>query len=198
MLLSSGCSVLGIRTTEEAPYEVLEKQGAFEIRQYPELIVVETVVRDERSRGSSEETAFYRLFDYIRGANAAQRKIDMTAPVLIESGGREIPRTVPVLSAEAEDGMKMSFVLPADLDLGSAPLPDDPKLVLRRLESARIASLRYSGSRSEKAFERRASELQRWLAERGIEASSEPRYAGYDPPFTIPLFRRHEVWVELL
>ena len=198
LLLSSGCSVLGIRTAEEAPYEVLEKQGAFEIRRYPELVVVETVVGDERSRGGSEETAFFRLFDYIRGANAGQQKIDMTAPVLIEAEGRSIARTVPVVSEETEEGMRMSFVLPADLDLGSAPAPEDSRLTVRRLEGARIASLRYSGSRSEEAFERRVSELRRWLTERGIEPSSQPRYAGYDPPFTIPFFRRHEVWIELL
>ena len=197
---TTGCSVFGIRTVEHATYEVMEKQGPFEIRKYPRLLLVETSVQPQ---GGSENSAFFELFDYIRGENESRTKIEMTAPVLIESPdsvapeGESIAMTAPVLRQETEEGMKMSFVLPAEFDVDSVPQPRSPKVAVRVLESARVATLRYSGSRSDKNFDRHAEELRLWMEEQGFTSSSDAMYAGYDPPFTLPFLKRHEVWITL-
>ena len=105
LLTLTGCSVLGIRTTEEATHTVLQEDGRFELRKYDELLVVETSV----TAGYDEagEIAFGRLFGYSSGENADQSKIAMTAPVIAEPEGRaesvKIAMTAPVLAEEDEN-----------------------------------------------------------------------------------------------
>ena len=79
-IFGTGCSVVGIRTTEEASYTVLAEYDPIEIRDYKELIAVETDV--EASYDEASNIAFKKLFDYISGENLGQSKIAMTAPVM--------------------------------------------------------------------------------------------------------------------
>jgi len=70
--------------TEEPGFKLLEKDGSFELRQYPAYVVAETRVEaDFKDAGG---VAFQRLFRYISGNNVAQQKIAMTAPVTQSSG----------------------------------------------------------------------------------------------------------------
>ena len=197
LVAAGGCSVFGIRTFEQARFEVVSDEDGVEIRRYPELVVVQTTVPLEALSGDPERTAFRRLFAYLQGANTGSRQVAMTAPVLIEEDGREVAMTAPVLEESDGESMTMAFVLPSEFTAETAPRPTDSDVRLEVLPARRVAALTYSGSRSTKAFELRAEELLEWLDEEGLEAASEPRYAGYDPPFTLPFLRRHEVWVDL-
>ena len=53
--------------TRTAPYESVRKQGHFEVRDYPALLVVETEMTDS-------DNAFNRLFRFISGKNEAEQK----------------------------------------------------------------------------------------------------------------------------
>ena len=64
---------------EEPVFQVLERSGSFELREYPAYVVAET--RVEAGFASAGNIAFQRLFGYISGKNVAQQKISMTAPV---------------------------------------------------------------------------------------------------------------------
>ena len=64
---------------ETAPYKVIRADGAFEIREYPELKIA-TTPRD------ADNSSFMRLFRYIDGGNAAKEKISMTTPVFMMDG----------------------------------------------------------------------------------------------------------------
>ena len=48
-----GCSLIGIRTTEEAGYALLEKDGALELREYEELVVAETQVSADYAKAGN-------------------------------------------------------------------------------------------------------------------------------------------------
>ena len=56
--------------TEEAAYRVIEREGQFEIREYAEHIVAETIVAEGFEKAG--DTAFNRLFRYISGDNASR------------------------------------------------------------------------------------------------------------------------------
>ena len=56
---------------EEPRYQVIEQDGAFELRDYAAYLVAETRVEASFTEAGSE--AFRRLFRYISGNNAAQQ-----------------------------------------------------------------------------------------------------------------------------
>jgi hypothetical protein len=46
--------------------------------------------------------------------------------------------------------------------------------------------------------ERKANEFQEWIASlKGYEPISSPKYAGYDPLWTLPFLRRNEMMIEV-
>ena len=73
LLLLSGCSVFGIRGTEQAAYSVIEQQDQFELRAYEPLVIVQTFVDSDFDQAG--KIAFGRLFGYISGDNTAASEI---------------------------------------------------------------------------------------------------------------------------
>ena len=66
---------------ESAEYKVIESDGNFEVREYPDLMLVATTTKiDAQGRDGS----FMKLFRYISGANESEQKISMTTPVFME------------------------------------------------------------------------------------------------------------------
>jgi hypothetical protein len=60
-----------------------------------------------------------------------------------------------------------------------------------------MAAVRFSGFMSEAKVEAKAQELLAWLQQRGLRAVGAPRLLRYDPPWTLPFMRRHEVVFEI-
>lgn len=194
----AGCSVAGVRTAPEAPYEVLDRDGPFELRLYPSLVVAETF--DTGERAAAERASFRRLFRYIGGANEGAREIEMTAPVLQEPGPSEIPMTAPVLQERGERGWRMAFVLPDGTSAETAPAPTDSSVEVRAVPGGRVAVVRFSGSGGDEARRRQEDRLRQWMLQRGLRArdgEGDARFAGYDPPFTLPFRRRNEVQIDV-
>jgi hypothetical protein len=105
-VMLQSCSLFGIRSTEEAAYSVLQKQGDYELRQYESLVVASTLVESDFDEAGKQ--AFRRLFNYISGDNTAGQEIAMTAPVIAtenqSNGGEEIAMTAPVTSERLDQG----------------------------------------------------------------------------------------------
>lgn len=79
---------------EEVEYNVLEKQGNFELRQYEPHIVAEILVEGEFDSASNE--GFRSLFNYISGNHRKKESIPMTAPVTQEAGSEKISMRLPL------------------------------------------------------------------------------------------------------
>ena len=199
ILLQSGCSLVGIRSTAEPNYSVLQSEDQFEVREYDTLVTAETLV-DERF-DEAGGIAFRRLFGYISGDNAAASEIAMTAPVMAldenRASGEKISMTAPVTGQETTQGWRFAFVLPAEYTLASAPLPTNPEVRLEQVPARRVAVVRYSGSRSETANAENLKLLQQWMRQNQLQADSLPRVAAYDPPWTLPPLRRNEVMIDI-
>lgn len=193
-LVLAGCSAFGLRTAEEPSYAILEKDGAIEVRQYDAILLAETIV--EGAYGSASNQAFGRLAGYIFGNNEAEQEMEMTAPVLQETG-EEISMTAPVLQQPSGESWRMGFVMPAGFTLETLPQPSDSRIALRSVPARKVASIRYSGFLTENAIAEHARELQEWLAQHDHQSISAPRSAAYDPPWTIPFLRRNEVHIDV-
>ncbi|MFT5047969.1 MAG: hypothetical protein ACI8UP_004969 [Porticoccaceae bacterium] len=113
-MFSMACSVFGVESVEEAPYQSFLKSNEFEIRDYAPYVVAQT--RVETTYGEAGNTAFRKLFAYISGENEANTKIAMTAPVIAESrkakSGEKISMTAPVISEQDGESWVFRFVLP--------------------------------------------------------------------------------------
>jgi len=182
--------------TEEPSFKVLEKEGSFELRQYPAYVVAET--RVEAGFTSAGNIAFQRLFGYISGKNVAQQKISMTAPVTQSRGkaqGEKIAMTAPVAQVADGDAYLVAFTLPSTYTLQTAPKPLDPTVQIRAVPAQLIACWRYTGRWTESNYRDSEKLLREQMAKRGMVANGEPILARYNPPFTPWFMRRNEVLV---
>lgn len=186
LVLTSCTSIFGAINVEEASYTLISVDGDFEVRKYDDMVVARTHV-DEEYAGSSRK-GFRRIAGYIFGKNVSKKN---------PKRSEEIAMTAPVFQHPDPAGWSMSFVMPSSYDLDSLPDPVDDSVVLKRVAGPRVAVLRYSGRLTGERIDEHAETLMAWIRETGHVAISEPYSAGYNPPWTIPMFRRNEVMVEI-
>ncbi len=180
---------------EEPPYQSLVKDGAFELRRYPALVVAETVVKGDMDAASNQ--GFRRIADYIFGNNAAttpdkKTTIAMTAPVAVEPLGASSGADF-----KAAPEWRVQFVMPGQYSLGTLPQPNNPAVELRQAPARTAAVISYSGLNGEAKVQAKTEELKAWIAARQWEPLGPPQLARYDPPWTLPPWRRNEIHIEV-
>jgi hypothetical protein len=166
---------------ESAEYKVIESDGSFEVREYPDLMLVAT---DSKMDLQGRDGSFMRLFQYISGANEAEQKIAMTTPVFMEG---EIGKS----------NVSMGFVMPKEIAAKGAPDPKGEGVKLRERKGGRFAVIRFSGKLDSKLAKQKEAELREWVESRGLEGEKSAEAAGYDPPFTPTALRRNEILIRL-
>lgn len=182
---------------EKPSYTVLWNHGDIEYRQYEPYLVSETVIRNTSDYRDAGNEGFRRLFQYISGANSAQAKIDMTAPVARAPSSEQIAMTAPVQQVESAKGWSVTFMLPTEYTIETAPIPTDDRVRIRTVPGRLMAVLRYSGRWTEKNFVEKREELRDAVDNESLERIGEFESAAYDPPFMPPFMRRNEVMVEV-
>ncbi len=192
-ILLQGCSVFGIRTVEILNYQVLEKDGKFDIRQYEDYWVVRTEIDDEYQKSTGK--AFRLLFNYISGKNKQQEKIAMTGPVIQQEKGEKIAMTGPVIQQKKGKSWIMEFVLPSKYNTIQPPDPLDPDVSIVKVPGYKAAAISYSGNLREEKYNTKTKELLDIVKLKGLQPIGEPFSAGYDPPWTIPFLKRNEVLI---
>ena len=177
---------------EEPRYQVIEQDGAFELRDYAAYLVAETRVQASFEDAGNE--AFRRLFRYISGDNAAQQKIAMTAPVT-QGKGEKIAMTAPVTQVADADGYRVAFVVPSRYSASTVPKPLDPRIEIRTVPARRVAVWRYSGRWTQERYDQMERQLREAIVARGLSVNGPPVLARYDPPFMPWFMRRNEVLI---
>ena len=109
---------------ESAEYTVVETDGEFEIRDYPDLMLV-TTTADFEAQGN--DGSFGRLFRYISGGNESSTEVSMTTPVFMEP------------EAEESEG-QMSFLIPAEVAAREIPVPSDDSVKVEQRDGGQICS----------------------------------------------------------
>lgn len=139
--------------------------------------------------------AFRPLVSYIGGNNRSRESLAMTAPVV---QSRKLAMTAPVVqSSGASDGQVVAFVLPASVTADDAPLPADPRVVVREVPASLTAVANYTGRWTLDAYEAHVRDLRAALEADGLTPVSEPRFARFDPPFKPWFLRRNEVHIDV-
>ena len=203
----AGAAYAQYRDIEQPAYTSLSSEDAFELREYPELLVAE--VTHEGPRGRALSAGFRRLAAYIFAedrpgapdqANSDQANseesepIAMTSPVLLDQS-EAIAMTSPVMQdAEAEGVWRTRFVMPSKYTLET--LPQAPKdISLTVMPARQMAAVRFSGRGSSADLALAEDALRSWMAARGLIAGGPAEYAFYDAPMVPPPLRRNEVMI---
>jgi hypothetical protein len=178
--------------TEEPAFELGLKQGAFEVRDYPALVVAEVTVGGDREQASN--AGFRLLAGYIFGGNTRRQSIPMTAPVVQgRPAGEQIPMTAPVTQSAAGDAWVVQFVMPAGSVESEMPTPNDARVKLKTLPATRYAVVRFSGVAGEKDVAEKSKQLDAFITKHQMQANGPPLLARYDPPWTPWFMRRTEI-----
>jgi len=199
---------------------------AYEIRKYGERFAAEVAYTDGSTKSPFGALARY-IGVFGTADNDGAQPMAMTAPVVIQNqkrtttdstkidgGGTKMAMTAPVVissdsgkrqnNADGEHQKIMKFMLPAEYDtLSKIPTPKNPEVSITKLPPSVGAVHRYNGRANDVGNRVLAKALGDALVEDGVSGITEDyvmnnyEYWGYNPPFTIPWFRRNEVWVEL-
>ena len=223
LLVGLALGLLGAQAmaTEEPKFELLSKHDRIELRRYPAFIVAETLVEGDMDAASSK--GFRVIADYIFGnniavgaakekepakiamtapvtmepANPASQKIAMTAPVALEPLPSVSTSNTPVQALQGAKRWRVHFVMPSSYTLSTLPKPNNTNVQLRVVPAKTWAVLSYAGFNTEAGIQQRADELLAWLAAQKIQTTGSPQLARYDPPWTLPMFRRNEIMIEI-
>ena len=200
-VILAGCSAFGASNVDIAPYKILKTaaQDNIEIRTYESMVLVSASMQAKNEKNDGRNNAFRTLFSYINGNNLGAQKIEMTAPVLIDEKkkGAKIPMTAPVFIDEDVDEPVMSFVMPASYTLGSTPKPKDENVRVSEIKNYKVAVIRFNGRLSDSNVNAHQKILENWIEKNGHEVVGAYKKAGYNAPFTLPVFRRNEVLIPI-
>lgn len=166
---------------EQGKYTVIQNNGSIEIRVYDPMIVAEVDVQDERKAAIYQ--GFRMIADYIFGNNLASHKIAMTAPVTQQASG--------------DHHWKVQFIMPYTYSLDTLPKPKNPAVQLKQIQAKRFAVIRFSGIANQKRLEKEGKKLREWISQHHLSEFGNPIYAFFNPPWTLPFFRRNEIMIEI-
>lgn len=179
---------------EKPDYHVLSSVDNIEIRQYAPMIIAAVEVQGERKEAIGN--GFRLLADYIFGNNRVQGKVAMTAPVQ-QQASEKIAMTAPVQQQSLGNRWKVSFVMPAEYRLETLPKPNNEAVQLNQVPAKRLIAIRFSGTASETTMAKYETQLRKYIETHQIQVSSSPKYAFYNPPWTLPFLRRNEIMFEI-
>ena len=215
VLAVGGAMVGPIMSNVEIPdYKILEKTENIEIRRYPPLIVAE--VRTTGSREDSIGAGFRILADFIFGNYKEDNKVSMTAPVaaqqmlldrkkfaeklstpVTQQEGTKIEMTAPVQQEKTGKEWIVSFIMPSKFSMNTLPKPTNDKIKIVQMPSKNYAAIVFSGRATKDNLTANTLELKEYISRSNYSIRGNPKYAFYNPPWTLPFMRRNEVQFEL-
>jgi hypothetical protein len=177
------------------------------------MLVAETVVDGDMDEASTR--GFRKIADFIFGNNQSAQtggsaKIAMTAPVTQEpqlEKSEKIAMTAPVTMGAANNTTdsnmagsnkwRIHFVMPSKYTMANIPQPKNADVKLREIPGKYFAVYNYTGFNTKSLVQAKTDELVAWVREKNLKALSSPQLSRYDPPWTLPMFRRNEIMIEI-
>lgn len=166
---------------EMPKYTVLKSyEKNIELRQYPNMIVAKTSVKDKSFENSGSD-GFRSIAGYIFGGNEKAQKIAMTSPVVME----------------LNDSATMYFVMPSQYKKDELPNPSNKKVTIQEEVSKVLLVVRYGGYSNDERIESHITVLKNIIQKHNLKATGGFMYMGYNAPWDI-INRRNEVAIEII
>ena len=187
-----------IMATDEPDFNLILKEDKFEIREYASKIIAQVEVFGDFDDASSK--GFKILADYIFGNNTStdgNSRIEMTAPVEMEPLPQKINMTKPVLTEGNDNNWIVSFIMPNEFTLETLPKPNNKSIKILSLPKEKYAVIVFSGLVRESSYLEKEKLLNQFIKEKKLKTSGEIKIARYNPPWTLPFFRRNELMIKI-
>jgi effector-binding domain-containing protein len=194
VLLSAVLVGPAMSDVETPNYEIIRKDNNIEVRRYNPMIIALVQMQGQRKEISGD--GFRILADYIFGNNTVQKDIAMTAPVQQQSS-KKIAMTAPVQYQPENEEWNISFVMPSEYSIKDLPKPNNDRVTIKEIPAKDFAVIRFSGTSSDENVKKHEEKLMQYIIDNKIEITGAPKYAFYNPPWTLPPMRRNEVMIEL-
>ena len=187
-----------LMATDEPEFKLILKEDKFEIREYASKIIAQVEIFGDFDDASSK--GFKILADFIFGNNTStdgNSKIEMTAPVEMEPLTQKINMTKPVLAEGSDNNWIVSFIMPNEFTLETLPKPNNKSIKILSLPKEKYAVIVFSGLVSESSYLEKEKLLNQFIKEKKLKSSGEIKIARYNPPWTLPFFRRNELMLKV-
>ena len=187
-----------LMATDEPKFTLVLKEDKFEIREYAPKIIAQVKVYGDFDDASSK--GFKILADYIFGNNESidgNSRIEMTAPVEMEAVSQKIDMTTPVLTEGNNNTWVISFIMPDYFTLATLPKPNNKQIKIISLPREKYAVIVFSGLIRESSYQEKENLLNKFIKEKNLKTSGEIKITRYNPPWTLPFFRRNELMIKV-
>ena len=184
--------------TEEPEFKLVSEEGEFQIREYDPKIIAQVEVEGDFDEASSR--GFKLLADYIFGNNLLEgesQKISMTTPVEMTPLAENLLITSPVMDDQINNKWLINFVMPQEYILDTLPKPNNPQVNIIKVPKEKYAVIVFSGLIRESSYAEKADLLINYLNENRLTQQGAIKIARYNPPWTLPFFRRNELMVRV-
>ena len=184
--------------TEEPEFKLVSEEGEFQIREYDPKIIAQVEVEGDFDEASSR--GFKLLADYIFGNNlldGASKKISMTTPVEMSPLADNLSMTSPIMDDKVNSKWSINFVMPQEFSLDTLPKPNNFQVNIIEVPKEKYAVIVFSGLIRESSYAEKADLLINYLNENRLTQQGAIKIARYNPPWTLPFFRRNELMVRV-
>ncbi len=165
-----------VSALEKPNYISLKKEGKFEQRHYPRLLLADVTVNASSLKEAGNK-GFKVLSNYI--FNNPEKKIKMTAPVIIEA----LPKST----------YQITFVMPASYSLETLPKAETKAISFRELNDIYVVATTFKGKNKLSRFLNHEQACREYLLNSNLKPASPVLYAYYSPPFLPSFLRKYEV-----
>lgn len=187
-----------LMAVDEPEFNSTFKDGNLEIREYAPKILAQVSVLGDFDEASSK--GFKLLADFIFGNNISidgSSKIDMTAPVVIGPVSEIINMTAPVITEGINNEWVVSFVMPKEYSLSTLPKPNNKNITITSLPAEKYAVIIFSGLVRKSNYEEQVNLLEKFILKKKLKTIGVVQIARYNPPWTLPFFRRNELMIRI-
>ena len=105
--------------------------------------------------------------------------------------------TAPVQQQFTGDDWQISFVMPSEYTMETLPKPVNEHVTIKEIPAKTFAVITFSGTNSDKNVKDHENQLMTYVGANELLVIGTPKYAFYNPPWTLPPMRRNEVMIEI-
>jgi effector-binding domain-containing protein len=184
--------------TEEPEFKLILEEGEFQIREYEPKIIAQVEIDGDFEEASSK--GFKLLADYIFGNNILEgdsQKISMTAPVEMSPLAENLLMTSSIMDDDINNKWTINFVMPKEYTIDTLPKPNNSEVKIIKVPSEKYAVIVFSGLVRESSYAEKSELLSNYIKANNFMPQGTIKIARYNPPWTLPFFRRNELMVKI-